>query len=71
MKTGRNPPFSRYPRPAVIEMSSKRHEALVYPRAGDIARALPGPAATSPAAGGGRRDVRPRVLGNVPERDMN
>ena len=70
MKSGRNPPFSLYPRPAVIEMSSKRHEAQVYPRAGDYARALPGLAETSPAAGEGRRDVRSGVLRNVPKRDM-
>lgn len=70
MKTGRNPPFFRYPRVTVIEMSSKCHGSRIYPRSGDIARALPGLAATSPAAGEGRRDVRPRVLGNVPERDM-
>jgi len=70
MKNGRNPPFSRYPRPAVIEMSSKRHEARFYPRRGDYARALPCLAETSPAAGEVRRDVRSSALGNVPERDM-
>jgi hypothetical protein len=70
MKSGRNPPFSRYPRTTVIEMSSKRHEVQVYPRAGDYARALPGLAETCPAAGEVRCDVRLRVLRNVPERDM-
>ena len=70
MKNGRNPPFSRYPRPAVIEMSSKRHGLRFYSRSGDYARALPDLAETSPAAGEVRRDVRSCVLRNVPERDM-